>query len=265
MLIDWFTVGAQVVNFLVLVYLLKRFLYHPILRAMDRREQAIDTRLADAEKTRAAAERTAAEYQQQKRQLEEQSDRRLAQAEADAERRRKELIEQAKTEAEGLRQRWSETVGRERARFLGELKKRVGVETLRISRKSTVALTGEDLQPRLAAVLLGKLRGLAIQEKERCAQAAIAASPAVRTPFPLGGALEKEISAGLQEICGSDVPVAYSTDPEMALGIETTIGELKLAWGIDSYFSELEKSVSEQLEQSIRSSSTIARETHAGD
>jgi F-type H+-transporting ATPase subunit b len=37
MLIDWFTVGAQVLNFLILVWLLKRFLYGPILDAIDAR------------------------------------------------------------------------------------------------------------------------------------------------------------------------------------------------------------------------------------
>ena len=35
MLIDWFTVAAQVVNFLVLMWLLKRFLYKPIVYAID--------------------------------------------------------------------------------------------------------------------------------------------------------------------------------------------------------------------------------------
>ena len=49
MLIDWFTVCAQIVNFLVLVALLKHFLYGPILRAMDAREQTIAGRLAEAQ------------------------------------------------------------------------------------------------------------------------------------------------------------------------------------------------------------------------
>ena len=50
MLIDWFTVIAQIVNFLVLVYLLKRFLYKPIIKAMDGREQRIAGRLEEADK-----------------------------------------------------------------------------------------------------------------------------------------------------------------------------------------------------------------------
>ena len=49
MLIDWFTVGAQALNFLILVWLMKRFLYKPILRAIDEREKRIASELADAE------------------------------------------------------------------------------------------------------------------------------------------------------------------------------------------------------------------------
>ena len=48
MLIDWFTVGAQAVNFIILVWLLKRFLYKPILNAIDAREKRIATELAAA-------------------------------------------------------------------------------------------------------------------------------------------------------------------------------------------------------------------------
>ena len=51
MLIDWFTVGAQALNFLILVWLMKHFLYQPILHAIDAREKKIAAELAkgDAE------------------------------------------------------------------------------------------------------------------------------------------------------------------------------------------------------------------------
>lgn len=59
MLIDWFTVAAQAVNFLVLVWLLKRFLYKPILGAMDAREQRIASQLRQAEAEKAEAKKRA--------------------------------------------------------------------------------------------------------------------------------------------------------------------------------------------------------------
>ena len=54
MLIDWFTVGAQALNFLILVWLLKRFLYKPILHAIDEREKGIAAQLASSEANPAA-------------------------------------------------------------------------------------------------------------------------------------------------------------------------------------------------------------------
>ena len=57
MLIDWFTIGAQALNFIVLVWLLKRYLYKPILDAIDAREQRIATELADAAAKKAEAKK----------------------------------------------------------------------------------------------------------------------------------------------------------------------------------------------------------------
>ena len=59
MLIDWFTIAAQALNFLILVWLMKRFLYKPILNAIDAREKRIATELADADAKRAEARRSA--------------------------------------------------------------------------------------------------------------------------------------------------------------------------------------------------------------
>ncbi len=55
--IDWFTVAAQVINFLILVWLLKRFLYKPILAAIDEREKGIAAQLASAEAKKAERKR----------------------------------------------------------------------------------------------------------------------------------------------------------------------------------------------------------------
>ena len=63
MSIDWFTFAAQIVNFLILVGLLRYFLYGPIVRTMQDRERRVTQKLSDAETARAAAE-------QQRKQLE---------------------------------------------------------------------------------------------------------------------------------------------------------------------------------------------------
>ncbi len=52
MLINWFVVAAQIINFLILVALLKRFLYGPIVAAMTAREDKIAGRLKEAQQKR---------------------------------------------------------------------------------------------------------------------------------------------------------------------------------------------------------------------
>ncbi len=64
MQIDYFTIIAQIINFLILVFLLRHFLYGPLLRSMDEREQKISTRLKEAEQQMKEAEQETDSYSQ---------------------------------------------------------------------------------------------------------------------------------------------------------------------------------------------------------
>lgn len=72
MLIDWFTVIAQVLNFLILVWLLKRFLYKPILNAIDEREKRVAAELADADAKEAEAQKEKEEFKQKNEEFDQQ-------------------------------------------------------------------------------------------------------------------------------------------------------------------------------------------------
>ena len=72
MLIDWFTVIAQVVNFLILVWLLKRFLYKPILNAIDVREKKVADELANADAKEAEAQKEKDEFRHKNEELDQQ-------------------------------------------------------------------------------------------------------------------------------------------------------------------------------------------------
>src|SRR5688500_8544406 len=91
MTVDWLTVGAQALNFLVLVYLLKRFLYGPVVRAMARREEAIGERQREAEQRREDAEAEARRHREAREALEGQRECLLARAHEEADELRRTL------------------------------------------------------------------------------------------------------------------------------------------------------------------------------
>ena len=73
MQIDYFTIIAQIINFLILVFLLRHFLYRPVIKSMDEREQKIISRLKEAEQKKKEAEQEAESY---RKMLQELSDKR---------------------------------------------------------------------------------------------------------------------------------------------------------------------------------------------
>ena len=75
MLVDWFTVGAQLLNFILLVWLMKRFLYQPVLDAIAAREQKIAAQLADAAATKTEAHQQQEEFQAKNQQFDAQPTR----------------------------------------------------------------------------------------------------------------------------------------------------------------------------------------------
>jgi len=96
MLIDWFTVVAQAVNFLILVWLLKRFLYRPVLAAIDAREQKIATQLAQATQREAQAQTEREEFQRRNETLAREREAILRKASDAVDAERQTLLEAAR-------------------------------------------------------------------------------------------------------------------------------------------------------------------------
>src|ERR1700733_859555 len=99
MLIDWFTVAAQVVNFFILVWLMKRFLYKPILHAIDEREKRVATELANADKKKAEAQKEGDEFKRKNKEFDQQRAALLSKATDEAQAERQRLLEEARKAA----------------------------------------------------------------------------------------------------------------------------------------------------------------------
>ena len=100
MLFDWFTVAAQLANFAILVWLLKRFLYRPVLDAMDAREKRVRETVAAADRQKAAAEEETKRLREQQDAFAAQKEALLEKAREEAAATRDELLAQARKEAD---------------------------------------------------------------------------------------------------------------------------------------------------------------------
>ena len=249
MLIDWFTVTAQVVNFLILVWLLKRFLYRPILEALDAREKRIAKELADADAKKAEAQKERDEFQHKNEAFDQQRAELLSKVTDEAKAERQRLLEEARQAADALSAKRHETL-RNDAHYLNQaISRRTQQEVFAIARKALSDLATTSLEDRLCDVFTLRLREMDGQAKASLAEALKAASdPAlVRSAYDLSAEQRAAIQNALNETFSAEIRVRFETAPDVISGIELTSNGQKVAWSIADYLASLEKGVAELL------------------
>jgi F-type H+-transporting ATPase subunit b len=251
MLIDWFTVGAQVVNFLILVWLLKRFLYAPIINAIDAREKRIAQELADADVKKAEAQRERDEFQHKNEAFEQQRAALMNQATEEAKAERQRLLDAARKDADALSAKRQETLRSDAHNLNQAIRRRTQQEVFAIARKALTDLAATSLEQRLADVFTRRLREMDESSKKGLGEALKTASePArVRSAFDLPAEQRAAIQNALNESFSADIKIRFETAPDLISGIELTTNGHKVAWSIADYLASLEKSVDELLKQ----------------
>jgi F-type H+-transporting ATPase subunit b len=250
-LINWFVVGAQIINFLILVLLLKRFLYGPIVKAMAAREEKIASQLAAARQKREEAEQEEASLRQKVRNIADQRQEMLAQAEGEAASQKQKLFAQAREEVELVRQKWVESVKWQKEAFLANLKQRLVQEIFAISRRVLQELGNLEVEQRLLEVFLKRFRQLAPGERQALQDSLKEAGGElhVTTAFALTPETQEQITAEVQELLGPGLAVRFTTSGELVAGIEMLTSSRKIAWSLGNYLDSLEEDLSQAFEE----------------
>jgi F-type H+-transporting ATPase subunit b len=250
MLIDWFTVVAQALNFLILVWLLKRFLYQPVLKAIEEREEKIKTRISEAESQKEQAEEERNAYRRQKRELEEQRDELLEKAHQEAREERRKLLQAARTESEALRTRLRQSIREEYETLHRDLRARLQDEVFAVARKVLDDLASESLEKHMADTFLRRLTGAEADQRTDLAAMLRESGGQVliRSAFGLPAEQQDQLEQALGGIAGQPVDVQFEEDPGKISGVELTAGGYKMAWSIADYLQAFEDQLADWLE-----------------
>lgn len=234
MLIDWFTVAAQAVNFLLLVWLLKRFLYTPIRKAMREREQRIQSDLDQAQEARQDAQEQQQQLRRQREELDDERRQVLEQAREEVRQWKEQAMDQARRDVETQRAAWNEALEEERRTFARRLTSRIADASLVVCRKALADLADTGLEARLAGRMLELLPGNGQAPPQRVL---------VRTGFPPGEELKERLRQGLAERWPGLQELSFEQVEGLGFGIECLLDQDKISWNADRYMSGLEERV----------------------
>ena len=244
MQIDWVTVSAQIVNFLVLVWLLQRVLYRPLTRALKAREEEVQRSLREAESARASADAEAAAHRQALSALEETREARLAAVEAEAETLRAEMTEAARGELAARRANWQTQLEDEKVAFLDRLRRRAGEAFVTLARHALLEMADEDLVDRIARVFARRLTNLGADEQKHLESAAGREKAAlILCSFPLSPEARALVAEAVGRVIQKDVEVDFREDADLECGIVLAIGSRHIGWTLGAYLDSLENDV----------------------
>lgn len=251
MLIDWFTVGAQIVNFLVLMVLLKIFLYDRVIQAMDEREQNIASRLQEAAQKRQNAEEHQKRVEGKEKDLDQKRDKLLTEAREAARSKREELEQEARSEVDALRDRWTEALDGEKENFARDLQKTAMQQALAVSRRVLKDMAGEDFQDRLIDTFAERIRAMDAEEKAELVKGLDKkeTSAVVLSGAEVSSSKRKKITRLVHAEIHPELEIDYRTDADLLGGIELRIHGKKVSWDPGRYLADLEESVLQALEE----------------
>jgi len=247
MSIDWFTFIAQLLNFGILIWILKRFLYQPILKTMIERQQAIRQSITEAEveKDRASAERE--QLESERLEMTQKRERELQLAHDDAQSERERFLLKARDEFDKARAHWTESLNREQGEFQEELSEQVRSEVVAISDQVLAALADADLETLVVRKFLRTVKEIdteQVRQLRAALQNGSLPAATVRSAFELAPDMKERVRNAVCEILGSNTSVEFETKPSLGCGIEMSVDGQKVAWTIEGYLQSLKAAIS---------------------
>lgn len=241
--INWFTVIAQIVNFLILVWLLKRFLYKPVLDAIDAREKKIASQLEDAATKKAEAKRDKDLFRQKNETFDKERAEKMNEVHEQIDSEKQRLFEEVRKESTVLRSKFEESLKQQEQEITDRLKRKTKDAVFEIAKKTLSDLADVNLEQHVVTVFIEKIRSLDGGAKTKFIDALKnnEGSVTVKSVFELSMGSKQELEKAMEKITEKQNDFQYQLEPELVSGIKIETASYQLSWTIDSYLDALKK------------------------
>lgn len=239
MSVDWFTVAAQIVNFLILVWLLKKFLYKPVLSAMTQRQEKIQAELEQAAVLARSAEKEKRQYLALQEEFKERGREEFRRAHRDAEDLREKLFKEVRLEAEMAHVQLQQELGREKALFLNQASRQVAVQFHHLAHNVFRDLADENLEKGIVARFCALI---AAQDTEQDFFRHLQHTDKLQisSAFPLTRSARDTIKQVLWQRISTQPEIDFLSEPTLIAGIVISSTDHKLEWNIHNYLDDFQ-------------------------
>ncbi len=228
--LNWSTFILEIVNFLVLVWILKRFLFRPVQEIISRRRAEIEAKIADAQHQREEADVLRKEYENR------QSDWRREQEQARAE-LAQDLLQERTRALEEIRGVVSEEEKRQRAALSKRANKAMREADFLALKNATcfasrllASVAGPEVEERLVDMLVAEIKAMSSEEigKIRAQWGTVSGPVEVISAYPLPDQNKRRLEQLFNELAEQALLFAYNQDSALVAGVRIAFGSMVL-------------------------------------
>jgi F-type H+-transporting ATPase subunit b len=275
-LINWFTVFAQLINFIILVFLLRKFLYQPILNTIETRQKRIKSQWQEAHFQHQQAEQERVDLQKQQQQIQQESVALMVEAKQKAQQYQQTLIQQAKAEVAQMQADWKASLQSKQNLFLNRLRQQVIQQTAAMTRKILQEITDTKLESQAVIQFLHHLQQINQSEQQQLIHSLNTANEPllVRSSFAISPESKTQIVEALQHQLNlekslywrrdnpeneeisheNQTEVQFTLSPDLICGIELRVGGYELSWNFAHELKQLNQQLSQVIQNEVEKS-----------
>lgn len=221
---DWTTFALEIINFLVLVWLLQRFLYKPVTAAIAQRQAGIEKTLTDAQAIRSEAEALKRQYENRMAEWEQEKAQALQQLRQEMEAERTRLLTALQAslneERNKLRAVEQRRAIEQRQRLEEEARSEGGQFVARLLSR----LASAELEERIHRLLLEDLPQLPDRELQALRDATQAGEAKIISAYPLGETQRAGLTEAIGRLAGRPVACEFGQDSGLVAGLRISMG-----------------------------------------
>jgi F-type H+-transporting ATPase subunit b len=261
---DPVTVIAQLVNFALLIWVLQKLLYSPVLKLIAQREADIAAHAESAEAETRAARSEAERFETERQALEASRAQTIEHAKQTGKAQAKTIIERAREKARQTQLAHEQDLELQSTQLKRQLTLDATHKIETIAARCLRDLADEELQHAMAKRLATAVRDLPTNTKNKIRQYLQDKPARLIAPINIEAPTKKLLKSALQSICDNTVEIEVQTVETLSPGLVLELGPQTLEWTVEAYLSEFTQHLRDTLEtgsalQSAQTNKTSAR------
>lgn len=248
----------QLINFAILVLLLRYFLYGRIVDAMQKREESIAAEWDKAEQEQSDAQKLKQSYEEKMAEIDAEREELLEKSRNEAEELRKKLTAKVQEEISEQRTRWRQSLNEERDAFLNDLRRQIAAGALTIAREALKKMADSELEDRVCHVFIHRLQHMDHKHRQELLQEAKNADNriTVRSSLELNETQRQSIEQAIKNGEGSELVVDFAKGDNLLCGLEIQTDSHKISWDLGEYVANLQEKIAKELRQTSNGNDT---------